>query len=73
MENWCRVRVLNGLPLTAEYTLSHSTFQPHTGRPGYDVEDITLHDSRGVRAQWAERQIDEAEWQCVHDQIRGQM
>ena len=53
------VFVLGGLPLTAEFII-----EPADESVGYTggIADVTLHDRRGKRAEWAEVQMKPKDW-----------
>ena len=67
--DWCRIRVLGGLPAIAEYSVVLNSFDPSTGRPGTDIEDIAIQDRRGRRAHWIEQRMTMLDWDKVYAQI----
>jgi hypothetical protein len=68
--DWCRIRVLGGLPAIAEYSAVPNSFDPSTGRPGTDIEDIAIQDRRGRTAHWIVQRLTQVDWDDIHEQIR---
>ena len=67
--DWCRIRVLGGLPAIAEYSVVRNSFDPSTGRPSSEVEDIQIQDRCGKFAAWIEKRLTPKDWDDIHDQI----
>ncbi len=57
------VFVLGGLPLSAEFTIEED--DPSVGYVGGAAVEITLHDSRGKRALWAEKRMTKKDWDAL--------
>ena len=59
----CKVFVLNGLPLVAQFSVGKA--EPDVGIMHNYIDDLNLVDRNGRWAEWAEKKLTEDDWDSI--------
>lgn len=62
----CDVTIFGGLPLKCEFQVGPP--EPDVGIFTHYIDDPVLYDERGRHADWAEKRMDDDDWQEVQAQ-----